>query len=150
METVEETPSATEAESVTSTAMLKTQIAGNSDARAVMAEREERRVLSRSQMQTPDAPCSSMARAQERPRVPAPPVTGRVGQFVCVCVHLGMNGAFLQCMRSASACCPSCYKQTWSMSNKSMVVSKLQRLPGDVVFQEYSLSSGDDRRCKME
>jgi len=79
VETVDETPSATEAASVTSTAILKTRIAGNSAARAVMVEREERRVLSRSQMQTPEAPCSSMARAQERPRVPAPPVTGRVG-----------------------------------------------------------------------
>jgi hypothetical protein len=83
VETVEETPSCTEAESVTSTAMLKTRVLGNSDARDVMVEREERRVLSRSQRQIPEAPCSRRARAQERPRVPAPPVTGRFGQLLC-------------------------------------------------------------------
>jgi hypothetical protein len=79
VETVEETPSCTEAESVTSTAMLKTRVLGNSEARDVIVEREERSVLSRSQRQIPEAPCSSSARAQDRPRVPAPPVTGRVG-----------------------------------------------------------------------
>jgi hypothetical protein len=58
-------------------------VLGNSDARDVMVEREERRVLSRSQRQIPEAPCSRRARAQERPRVPAPPVTGSFGQLLC-------------------------------------------------------------------
>jgi hypothetical protein len=83
VETVEDTPSCTEAESVTSTAMLKTRVLGNSEARDVMVERDERRVLSRSQRHIPEAPCSRRARAQERPRVPAPPVTGRFGQLLC-------------------------------------------------------------------
>ena len=55
--------------------MLKTRVEGKSAARAVIVESDERSVLSRSQRQIPEAPCSNKARAQERPRVPAPPVT---------------------------------------------------------------------------
>lgn len=76
VETVESTPSCTDSASVTSTAMPKTRMLGNSAASAVIAVWEVRSVDSRSQRQTPEAPCSSMARAQEMPRVPAPPVTG--------------------------------------------------------------------------
>lgn len=55
--------------------MLRTRVEGKSFARAVIVARDERRVLSRSHRQIPEAPCSRRARAQERPRVPAPPVT---------------------------------------------------------------------------
>lgn len=98
VETVFVTPSATEAESVTSTAMLNTRTLGKSAASAVIVEREERRVLSRSHRQMPDAPCSRRARAQERPRVPAPPVTV-MGWLVVLLDVKGGNSDFVYCSR---------------------------------------------------
>lgn len=79
VEAVFVTASAMEAASVTSTAMLKMRVEGKSEAREVMVCWELRRVDSRSQRQRPEAPCSRRARAVERARVPAPPVTGGGG-----------------------------------------------------------------------
>lgn len=72
-------------EEVTSTAAPKTRTLGNSEARAWMADWDVRRVLSKSHRATPLAPCSRSARVAESPRVPAPPVTEKCGQWT---VHI--------------------------------------------------------------
>ena len=62
-------------ESVTSVTMERIRALGNSDASLLMGSCEVRSVDSRSQSARPVAPCSRRARAVERARVPAPPVT---------------------------------------------------------------------------
>jgi hypothetical protein len=71
------TASLTPSSSVTSTAMLKTRVFGKSLASERISDCEDRMVDSRSQRQQPEAPCSRRARAQDSPRVPAPPVTAQ-------------------------------------------------------------------------
>lgn len=73
--TTASTPSATLAESVTSTDTPKTLASGKSFASSSSSACALRRVASRSQRQHPEAPCSSKARAVDWPSVPAPPVT---------------------------------------------------------------------------
>lgn len=73
--TVEATASERAEASVTSTARPKIRDEGKSFAKARIEVWEVRRVDSRSQRAIPEAPCSRRARAAERPRVPAPPVT---------------------------------------------------------------------------
>ena len=72
---VEVMAEAMESADVTSTATLRMRWEGKSAVREAMLVLEAERVGARSQRARPEAPCSRRARAVERPRVPAPPVT---------------------------------------------------------------------------
>ena len=92
-------------------------------------------------MQTPEAPCSSMARAQERPRVPAPPVTGRCWLvWVCSCLDVWMDERPFSDVSGLSHLAIHLVASKQNISDIFLAVSQLQRQPSDVVFQGDVLS----------